>query len=192
MPSDLPFQSLTELARRLARGETTSRALVDACLARIAALDGKLHAFVDVYRDDALKLADAADLERSVHASRGPLHGLPIALKDLLEIKGRQTTAGAKSWLGRRSDFTATAVTRLVAAGMIPLGQDAHGGVRVRRLGPQRADGRAVEPVGPDDPSRRGRLVERLRGRGRGGPRAGRASGRTPAARCGFLPRSAD
>jgi len=123
MSSDLPFQPLTELARRLARGETTSRALVEACLARIAALDGKLHAFVDVYRDDALKLADAADLERSVHASRGPLHGLPIALKDLLEIKGRQTTAGAMSWLGRRSDFTATAVTRLVAAGMIPLGK---------------------------------------------------------------------
>ena len=123
MSSDLSFQSLTELSGRLAHGETTSRALVEACLARIAALDGKLHAFVDVYRDDALKLADAADLERSVHAARGPLHGLPIALKDLLEIKGRQTTAGAKSWLGRRSDFTATAVTRLVAAGMIPLGK---------------------------------------------------------------------
>ena len=123
MPSDPPFQSLTELSGRLARGETTSRALVEACLARIAALDGTLHAFVDVYRDDALRLADAADLERGVHAARGPLHGLPIALKDLLEIKGRQTTAGAKSWLGRRSDFTATAVTRLVAAGMIPLGK---------------------------------------------------------------------
>jgi len=123
MSHDLPFLSLTELSALLARGETSSRALVDACLDRIAAHDGKLHAFVDVYRDDARKLADAADLERSVHAVRGPLHGLPIALKDLLEIKGRQTTAGSKSWLGRTSDVTATSVSRLVAAGMIPIGK---------------------------------------------------------------------
>ena len=123
MPTDLPFHSLTELSGMLARGDTTSRAIVEACLARIDALDGKLHAFVDVYRDDALKLADAADLERSVHAARGPLHGLPIALKDLLEINGRQTTAGSKSWLGRVSDHTATCVAKLVMAGMIPLGK---------------------------------------------------------------------
>ena len=123
MPDDLPFQSLTALAQRLARRETTSRAIVLACLARIDALDGKLHAFVDVYRDDALKLADAADLARSAHAARGPLHGLPIALKDLLEMKDRQTTAGSKSWLGRISDHTATCVDKLLAAGMIPIGK---------------------------------------------------------------------
>src|SRR4029453_599352 len=123
MPDDLPFSSLTALARRLERGETTSRAIVEACLARIDALDGKLHAFIDVYRDDALKLADAADLARSAHVARGPLHGLPLALKDLLEVKGRQTTAGSKSWLGRISDHTATCVDRLLAAGMIPIGK---------------------------------------------------------------------
>jgi aspartyl-tRNA(Asn)/glutamyl-tRNA(Gln) amidotransferase subunit A len=123
MPDDLPFASLTALAQRLARRETTSRAIVEACLARIDALDGKLHAFVDVYRDDALKLADAADLARNAYAARGPLHGLPIALKDLLEIKDRQTTAGSKSWLGRISDHTATCVERLLAAGMIPIGK---------------------------------------------------------------------
>jgi aspartyl-tRNA(Asn)/glutamyl-tRNA(Gln) amidotransferase subunit A len=54
---------------------------------------------------------------------RGPLHGLPIALKDLFHVEGRQTTAGSKSWLGRKSMHTATAVRRLVAAGMIPLGK---------------------------------------------------------------------
>ena len=112
MPDDLPFSSLTALAQRLARGETTSRAIVEACLARIDALDGKLHAFIDVYGDDALKLADAADLARSAHAARGPLHGLPIALKDLLEVKGRQTTAGSKSWLGRVSDGELAALLR--------------------------------------------------------------------------------
>ncbi len=123
MADDLPFHSLTQLSGMLARGEATSRSLVDACLARIASLDGALHAFVDVYADDARRLADASDAERKAGVVRGPLHGLPIALKDLIEIVGRQTTAGSKSWTGRISDHTATCVTRLVAAGMIPLGK---------------------------------------------------------------------
>ena len=123
MATSLPFLSLTELAAMLARGDVSSRELVDACLARIAALDTRLHAFVDVYADDARALADAADLERRARAVRGPLHGIPVALKDLLEIEGRQTTAGAQSWRGRISDHTATCVRRLVDAGMIPLGK---------------------------------------------------------------------
>ena len=61
MPNDLPFHSLTALARMLERGATTSRAIVEACLARIDALDAHLHAFIDVYRDTALASADAAD-----------------------------------------------------------------------------------------------------------------------------------
>jgi aspartyl-tRNA(Asn)/glutamyl-tRNA(Gln) amidotransferase subunit A len=123
MSNDLPFHSLTHLSGMLARGETTSRAIVEACLGRIATHDGKLHAFVEVYRDDALMLAEACDLERRARVVRGPLHGLPVALKDLLELEGRQTTAGSKSWLGRISDHTATCVTHLLAAGMIPLGK---------------------------------------------------------------------
>ncbi len=123
MSDDLPFRSLSELSRMLARGETSSRAIVAACLARIDALDPHLHAFVDVYRDDALAAADAADRERRVKSAPGPLAGLPIALKDLFHIEGRQTTAGSKSWRGRISDHTATAVERLRTAGMIPLGK---------------------------------------------------------------------
>src|SRR5581483_594327 len=79
--------------------------------------------FVEVYRDGALACADAADLERAAGMTRGPLHGLPIALKDLLHIKGRVTTAGAKTWRGRVADDTATCVDRLLAAGMIPIGK---------------------------------------------------------------------
>jgi aspartyl-tRNA(Asn)/glutamyl-tRNA(Gln) amidotransferase subunit A len=123
MPTDPAFSSLTELSRRLGAGETSSLEIVAGCLARIAQLDGKLHAFVDVYRDDALALARTADAERKAGGPRGPLHGLPIALKDLMHLKGRQTTAGSKTWLGRVSDHTGTALTRLLAAGMIPLGK---------------------------------------------------------------------
>ncbi|MEO6566335.1 MAG: amidase, partial [Casimicrobiaceae bacterium] len=120
---DLPFQSLAHLSGMLARGELSSRALVDACLANITASDAQLHAFVEVYGDDARALADAADRTRAAGFARGPLFGLPIALKDLLEIDGRQTKAGSKSWLGRKSNHTATVVTRLLDAGMIPLGK---------------------------------------------------------------------
>ena len=120
---DLPWQTLTDLARWLARGEVSSRDIVAVCLANIDARDGKLHAFVEVWRDEALAHADALDGERRDGRLRSPLHGLPIALKDLLHVAGRQTTAGSKSWLGRISDHTATTVTRLVAAGMVPLGK---------------------------------------------------------------------
>ena len=123
MSADVAFLSLTELAALLAQRRTTSREIVEACLARIDALDGKLHAFVDVWREDALARADAADRERADDLVRGPLHGLPIALKDLLHVAGRQTTAGSKSWLGRTSELTATAVEKLITAGMIPIGK---------------------------------------------------------------------
>ncbi len=123
MSVDVAFLPLTALARLLAERRTTSREIVEACLARIDTLDGKLHAFVDVYRDDALARADAADRERADELVRGPLHGLPIALKDLLHFEGRQTTAGSKSWLGRTSEITATVVDKLITAGMIPIGK---------------------------------------------------------------------
>ena len=168
MSDDLPFRSLSELSRMLARGETSSRAIVEACLARIDALDPHLHAFVDVYRDDALAAADAADRERRARSAPGPLAGLPIALKDLFHIEGRQTTAGSKSWL--RPDLRSHGDRRRTPHGRRndPARQDAHGRIRVRRLGTQPADGRAVESVGQRDAPRRRRLVERLRGRGGG------------------------
>jgi aspartyl-tRNA(Asn)/glutamyl-tRNA(Gln) amidotransferase subunit A len=123
MPDDLPRTPLSVLSRRLAAGEISSREIVEACLARTDALDKRLHAYVEVYREDAIAGAKAADLQRNAGFARGPLHGLPIALKDLLHIQGRATTAGSKSWRGRIATETATAVDRLLAAGMIPLGK---------------------------------------------------------------------
>ncbi len=58
--TDLPYLPLTELSRRLAAGETSSRDIVAACLDRIAALDGRAHAFIEVYREGALDCAQAA------------------------------------------------------------------------------------------------------------------------------------
>ena len=123
MTADLPWQSLTELSRLLARGAVSSREIVAAYLHRIAALDDRLHAFADVYRDSALAAAGGADRERSSGAAYGALHGLPIAIKDLLHIRGRITTAGSKSRPHGVAEETATAAERLFAAGMIPLGK---------------------------------------------------------------------
>src|SRR6266550_1231426 len=123
MNSDLAFLSLAELSRLLAARKTSSREIVEAFLVRITSLDARLHAYSDVYYSEARTLAKAADLERDAGVVRGPLHGLPIALKDLLHFAPHQTTAGSKSWLGRKSDVTATVIARLLAAGMIPLGK---------------------------------------------------------------------
>ncbi len=97
--------------------------LVDALLERIRANDGKLHAFVEVYGEEARLAAEAADRAiRSGHAI-GPLHGIPIALKDLIEIEGRVTTGGSEVWRDRRSTYTATLARRLIAAGLIAIGK---------------------------------------------------------------------
>jgi aspartyl-tRNA(Asn)/glutamyl-tRNA(Gln) amidotransferase subunit A len=119
-PADL---TLLEQAERLRRGECSSRELVDAHLARIGALDGKLHAFVEVYAAEARALADAADRARTARLPLPPLHGLPIALKDLCDIAGRVGTIGSKMWAARVATETSATVERLLAAGMIPLGK---------------------------------------------------------------------
>jgi aspartyl-tRNA(Asn)/glutamyl-tRNA(Gln) amidotransferase subunit A len=92
-------------------------------IARIRQHDAKLHAFVEVHEQDALLAAEAADKAiRSGHAV-GPLHGVPIALKDLIEIEGRITTGGTAAWSKRRSKHTATLARHLIAQGMIVLGK---------------------------------------------------------------------
>jgi len=123
VPDDLAFLSLTDLARELARGALSSHQVVAAYLRRIAALDDRLHAFVEVFRDEALAAAEQADRARRAGAERGPLHGVPIALKDLLHLRGRVTTAGSKARPFGVAQETATVVERLVDAGMIPLGK---------------------------------------------------------------------
>src|SRR5215468_8291092 len=96
---------------------------IDALLARIRRRDPALHAFIAVYDSDARLAAEAADKAiRSGHRI-GPLHGVPIALKDLVDMEGRVTTGGSKVWATRVSPVTATLAERLIAAGMIVLGK---------------------------------------------------------------------
>ncbi|HEX3954834.1 MAG TPA: amidase [Stellaceae bacterium] len=119
-PSFLPAHVL---AAEIAACRLSPVTVVEAILARIAAQDAKLHAYVDVYADEARLAAEAADRAiRSGHAV-GPLHGVPIALKDLMDLEGRVTTGGSMAWRDRRSPVTATLARRLITAGMIVLGK---------------------------------------------------------------------
>jgi aspartyl-tRNA(Asn)/glutamyl-tRNA(Gln) amidotransferase subunit A len=101
----------------------SSQELVGLYLSRIEKYGEKLHAFVSVYADDALRAAHAADEAIAAGYRLGPLHGTPIAVKDIVDIEGRVTTGGSKVWEKRVSPRTATLVRRLVAAGMIVIGK---------------------------------------------------------------------
>ncbi|GAB4467305.1 MAG: amidase [Burkholderiaceae bacterium] len=118
-----PFATLGELAAALARKKTRAVELAELYLARIAQANPRLNAFVSVDADLALAYARAADARRATGLTLGALDGVPIALKDLLEIEGRATGVGSAAWKQRRSAKTATVVERLLAAGMVPLGK---------------------------------------------------------------------
>jgi aspartyl-tRNA(Asn)/glutamyl-tRNA(Gln) amidotransferase subunit A len=97
--------------------------LVDECLTRIERLEPRLHAFVSVNAANARLAAEAADKAiRSGHAV-GPLHGIPIAIKDLVEIEGEIAMGGTAAWRNRIAPRTATLMRKLMAAGMINLGK---------------------------------------------------------------------
>lgn len=120
---ELADLTLTEQAEALRRARCSSRDLIDAHLARIDRFDGLLHAYVDVYAAEARVLADAADTARRAGMPLGPLHGLPVAVKDLCDITGRVGTIGSKMWASRIGTSTSATVDRLLGAGMIPLGK---------------------------------------------------------------------
>ncbi|HEY1388221.1 MAG TPA: amidase [Ktedonobacterales bacterium] len=113
--------TLTEARDAIRTGALTSEELVTACLRRIAETEPALHACVTVMSDAALAQAREADAAIQAKARVGPLHGLPIALKDLIETRGVLTTAGSRvldDWI---PDRDAAVVTRLAQAGGIAL-----------------------------------------------------------------------
>jgi aspartyl-tRNA(Asn)/glutamyl-tRNA(Gln) amidotransferase subunit A len=123
MSTNLAQLPLHALSARLKSRSISPVDIVATCLERIAKLDPKLHAFIEVYDKEARLAADAADKAiRSGHAV-GPLHGIPIALKDLIEMEGRVATGGTAVWRERRCTRTATLAQKLISAGMIVIGK---------------------------------------------------------------------
>ena len=117
------FRSVHALAADIVARRLSPVDLVDEYLARIERLEPRLHAFVSVNAANARLAAEAADKAiRSGHAV-GPLHGIPIAIKDLVEIEGEIAMGGTAAWRSRIAPHTATLMRKLMAAGMINLGK---------------------------------------------------------------------
>src|SRR5438132_12999364 len=121
--ADLVWASVTDLARMIATKEVSPVEVVRALLQRIERLDGTLHAFITVCGDAALEAARAAESALGSGQAVGPLHGVPIGLKDLVDTRGVRTTGGSKIFADRVPDRDATVTTRLTAAGAIVLGK---------------------------------------------------------------------
>ncbi|MBS0532040.1 MAG: amidase [Proteobacteria bacterium] len=121
--NDLTSLTVTELAAMLASGRVSAVEITDACLDRIGHYNDALHAFIDVYAEEAHAAAKAADLARGAGYALGPLHGIPFGLKDLVDIEGKITTGGSKVWANRISPATGSLVRRLIASGMIIAGK---------------------------------------------------------------------
>jgi aspartyl-tRNA(Asn)/glutamyl-tRNA(Gln) amidotransferase subunit A len=115
--------SLTEAARLLQKQEITAAALLEAHLERIAALNPTLNAFITVTADLAQRQAHQADVEIAAGKYRGPLHGIPIALKDLYETAGLRTTAGSTFFKEHVPTTDAFLVERLKEAGAVLVGK---------------------------------------------------------------------
>lgn len=121
--SDPCLLGAVELSRAFIEGRLSPLDAVDALLERIARLDPKLHAFVEVYGATARLAAEGAHKAIRAGHAISPLHGIPVALKDLIDLDGQITTGGSASLRQRRATTTATIARRMIAQGMIVLGK---------------------------------------------------------------------
>jgi aspartyl-tRNA(Asn)/glutamyl-tRNA(Gln) amidotransferase subunit A len=122
-PSDLPYISLTDAAALIKARRLSPVELTQAMLDRIDRLDGAVGAFLTVTRDEAMRAARAAEEEIARGRYRGPLHGIPFAVKDTHYTKSIRTTANTPVLADFVPDFNATVVTRLKNAGAVLLGK---------------------------------------------------------------------
>ena len=114
--SDLPALTIAELQSLLRRKEVSPREMIDALRARIENVEPKIDAYLSIDFDAAAKEADKADVDL-------PLGGVPIAIKDIINVKGQPCTCGSKILANYRSPYDATVIQKLRAAGAVPFGK---------------------------------------------------------------------
>ena len=145
LDENLAFAPATELRTLIADGEITSTELTELYLGRIEKLDDQLHAFLTVTPEIALEQAAKADAATARGESLGPLHGLPISIKDLQMTKGVRTTGGSLVYKDRIPDANAAYIDNILDAGAVMLGKTntpefGHLGTADNRLGPSCAN----------------------------------------------------
>ncbi|OEV31121.1 glutamyl-tRNA amidotransferase [Streptomyces nanshensis] len=121
--ADLTRLTAAQTAERIANGEVTAVEVAEAHLARIDAVDEKVHAFLHVDRERALAQAREVDEKRASGERLGPLAGVPVAVKDLFTTEGVPTTVGSKILEGWIPPYDATVVRKLKEAGLVILGK---------------------------------------------------------------------
>ncbi|HKF67464.1 MAG TPA: amidase, partial [Vicinamibacterales bacterium] len=115
--------TIAELGRALRAGTITSEQATERCLANIEARNRGLNAFILVMADEALARARRADRELADGRDLGPLHGVPISIKDLMDVQGTPTTAASRVRTPQPADADARAIANLRAAGAVFVGK---------------------------------------------------------------------
>ncbi|MEO5927448.1 MAG: Asp-tRNA(Asn)/Glu-tRNA(Gln) amidotransferase subunit GatA [Patescibacteria group bacterium] len=115
--------TLVEASSALVNGEITSAELTKACLDAIRAKDGAIHAFLDVYEEEAMEAAKRSDIRREDGGVIGDLDGIPIALKDNILYQGKRATAGSKMLANHIAASHATVTQKLIEQGAVILGK---------------------------------------------------------------------
>jgi aspartyl-tRNA(Asn)/glutamyl-tRNA(Gln) amidotransferase subunit A len=123
LEKNIQFATIFEIASMIRSGNTSSVAVTEFMLERIELLNDSLNAFITVTSKQAFEQAHAADKELASGCDRGPLHGIPVAIKDLFATQGIRTTAASKYYENWIPDYDATVVKRLSGAGAVLLGK---------------------------------------------------------------------
>lgn len=119
----MALQTIDNLARRLRTRDVTAPQLVDECLRNIETHNARLNAFILVCADAARRQAEEADRELRTGVDRGPLHGIPVSLKDIFDLQGTVTTAASRVREGIVATQDAPVVARLKRAGAVIVGK---------------------------------------------------------------------
>jgi aspartyl-tRNA(Asn)/glutamyl-tRNA(Gln) amidotransferase subunit A len=119
----MPVETLAELSRALQSRSISSETATERCLASIAQRDSSINAFITVLADEARAQARAADQEIAAGRYRGPLHGVPISLKDLIDLRGTPTSAASRVRRGHVAARDSVVAARLRAAGAVFVGK---------------------------------------------------------------------
>jgi Asp-tRNA(Asn)/Glu-tRNA(Gln) amidotransferase A subunit family amidase len=118
-----PDETIAGVGRALRAGRTTCAAILAGCLEQVSHWEPKVHAWVVLDRDRAREQASRLDDELNLGEDRGPLHGIPIGIKDLVDVAGLPTACGSKRWAGRIAAQDARVVANLREAGAVILGK---------------------------------------------------------------------
>ena len=122
-PSDISTLTATEAAHEIAHGAISAEEFTAACLERIAKVDREVHAFIHIDPEHALKQARALDQKKANGEGIGPLHGIPVGIKDIFDTADYPTECGSPILAGRRPQADAAAVRRLREAGAVIIGK---------------------------------------------------------------------